>query len=37
MFIGCSLRVKIVELVDYYVNIQVEETDKFGLYRCRVT
>jgi len=37
MFIGCSPRIKIVELFDYCVNIRVEETDNFGIYRCRVT
>jgi len=33
MFLGCSPRVKIVELFDYCVNIRVKETDNFGIYK----
>jgi len=30
MFVGCSPRIKIVELFDYCVNIRVEETDNLA-------
>jgi len=37
MFLGCSPRVKIVELFDYCVGILVKGTDNFVIYRFWMT
>jgi len=37
MCLGCSPRVKIIEVFDYCVNVWAKETDNFRIYRCRGT